>query len=125
MIATRPASAPESGRKPSTTTSVLVRLLLLACAGIVMQVGWTMVWTLSYHLTHGEGFTFTYLETYTLAWEKLQELLLLANVRVPGLELPGFQGPVSRDITINTLVFAFIVTGVGYLAAIMLVDLGI
>jgi hypothetical protein len=106
-------------------TSVLVRLVLLACAGIVMQVGWITVWTLSYHLTHGEGFTFTYLETQPLAWEKLQELLLLANVLAPGLELPGFQGPVSRDIIVDSLVFAFVVTGVGYLAAIMLVDLGI
>src|ERR1700682_3933622 len=116
MIATRPASAPESGRKPSTTTSVLVRLLLLACAGIVMQVGWTMVWTLSYHLTHGNDFTYTYLETQPVVWEKLQELLLLANVLAPGLELPGFLGPVSRDIIVNSLVMAFVVTGVGYLA---------
>ena len=111
--------------RDQTVTSVVVRLLLLACAGIVMQLGWIMVWALSYHLTHGNDFTYTYLETQPVVWEKLQELLLLANVLAPGLELPGFQGPVSRDIIVNSLVMAFVVTGVGYLGAIMLVDLGI
>ena len=57
MIATRPAHAPRSDKGPRvglTVASVVVRLLLLACAGIVIQLGWTMVWTLSYHLTHGK-----------------------------------------------------------------------
>jgi alpha-1,6-mannosyltransferase len=143
MIATRPANPrrsesekapgdgtavgppPSARRSLLTVTSVVVRLLLLACAGIVMQLGWTMVWTLSYHLTHGNDFTFTYLETQPIVWEKLQGLLLLANVLAPGLELPGFLGPDSRDIIVNSLVMGFIVTGVGYLGAIMLVDLGI
>lgn len=128
MIATRPANAPGSEKGPRvglTVTSVVVRLLLLACAGIVMQLGWTMVWTLSYHLTHGNSFTYAYLETQPAVWERLQELLLLANILAPGLELPGFQGPVSTDIIVNSLVMAFVVTGIGYLAAIMLVDLGI
>ncbi len=125
MIATRPASTPEALGSPSSMTSVVLRLLLLACAGVVMQVGWIMVWTLSYHLTHGNDFTYTYLETQPIAWEKLQGLLLLGNVLAPGLELPDFQGPISRDIIVNALVFAFVVTGVGYLGAIMLVDLGI
>src|ERR1700737_1491832 len=116
MIATRPARAPESLGKPSRGTSVVVRLVLLVCAGIVMQVGWIMVFTLSYHLTHGNDFTYTYLETTPIVWEKLQGLLLLANVLAPGLELPDFQGPISRDIIVNSLVFAFVVTGVGYLA---------
>jgi hypothetical protein len=88
---------------------VVVRLLLLACAGIVIQLGWTMVWALSYHLTHGNDFTYTYLETQPVVWERLQDLLLLANVLAPGLELPGFQGPVSRDIIVNSLVMAFVV----------------
>jgi hypothetical protein len=127
MIATRPANAPRSEKGPSvrlTVTSVVVRLLLLACAGIVMQLGWTMVWTLSYHLTHGNDFSYTYLETQPVVWEKLQQLLLLANVLAPGLELPGFLGPVSRDIIVNSLVMAFVVTGVGYLGH-HAVDLGI
>jgi hypothetical protein len=128
MIATRPANAPSAEKGPRvglTVTSVVVRLLLLACAGIVIQLGWIMVWTLSYHLTHGNSFTYAYLETQPAVWEKLQDLLLLANVLAPGLELPGFQGPVSRDIIVNSLVMAFVVTGVGYLGAIMLIDLGI
>ncbi|MGI9147140.1 MAG: hypothetical protein ACR2IK_11400 [Chloroflexota bacterium] len=106
-------------------TSVVVRLLLLVGAGIIMQVGWTMVFTLSYHLTHGNDFTYTYLETQPIVWEKLQGLLLLGNLLAPGLELPDFQGPISRDIIVNALVVAFVVTGVGYLCAIMLIDLGI
>ena len=100
-----------------------VRLLLLACAGVVVQLGWTMVWTLSYRLTHGNDFTYTYLVTQSSVWEKLHDLLVLANTLAPGLEGPD--GPVSLDIVVNSLVFAFVVTGVGYLCAIMLVDLGI
>jgi hypothetical protein len=141
MIATRPAKPPRSEKTPSdgtddgappslrhsllTVTGGVVGLFLLACAGIVMQVGWTMVFTLSYHLTHGNDFTYTFLQTQPIVWEKLQELLLLSNLLAPGLELPGFQGPVSRDIIINSLALAFVVTGVGYLGAVMLVDLGI
>ncbi|MDQ6670594.1 MAG: glycosyltransferase family 39 protein [Chloroflexota bacterium] len=106
-------------------TSVVVRLLLLACAGMVMQVGWMMVFTLSYHLTHGNDFTYTYLESQPIVWEKLQGLLLLGNTLAPGLELPDFQGPISRDIIVNALVIAFVVTGVGYLGGLMLIDLGI
>jgi hypothetical protein len=102
---------------------VVVRLFLLAGAGIVMQVGWTMVWTLSYRLTHGNDFTYTYLVSQSGVWEKLHDLLVLANTLAPGLEGPD--GPVSLDIVVNSLVFAFIVTGVGYLCAILLVDLGI
>ena len=90
-----------------------VRLLLLACAGVVMQVGWTMVWTLSYRLTHGNDFTYTYLVSQSAVWEKLHDLLVLANTLAPGLEGPD--GPVSLDIVVNSLVFAFIVVGVGYL----------
>lgn len=103
--------------------TVVVRLFLLAGAGIVMQVGWTMVWTLSYRLTHGNDFTYTYLVSQSGVWEKLHDLLVLANTLAPGLEGPD--GPVSLDIVVNSLVFAFIVTGVGYLCAILLVDLGI
>ncbi len=103
--------------------SVIVRLFLLACAGAVMQIGWTMVWTLSYRLTHGNDFTYTYLVSQSVVWEKLHDVLVLANALAPGLE--GSDGPVSLDIVVNSLVFAFVVTGVGYLCAILLVDLGI
>jgi hypothetical protein len=99
--------------------------MLLACAGIVMELGWIAVWTLSYRLTHGNDFTFTYLMIYQDAWNKLMDLLVLANTLAPGLEQPGFQGPINLDIVVNSLVMAFVLTGVGYLAAIMLVDLGV
>src|SRR5579871_2731652 len=105
--------------------SVVVRLLLLACAGIVMQVGWIGVWTLSYRLTHGNDFTFTFLMVYPDAWGKLMDLLVLFNTLVPGLEQPGFQGPVTLDVVVNSLVMSFVVAGIGYLIAILLVDLGI
>jgi hypothetical protein len=82
-----------------------------------------MVWTLSYRLTHGNDFTYTYLVSQSGVWEKLHDLLVLANTLAPGLEGPD--GPVSLDIVVNSLVFAFIVVGVGYLCAILLVDLGI
>src|SRR5262249_32601433 len=35
------------------------------------------------------------------------------------------QGPTSLDVVVNSLVIAFIVTGLGYLAAITLADVGI
>jgi alpha-1,6-mannosyltransferase len=100
-----------------------LRLLLLACAGVVMQIGWTMVWTLSYHLTHGNDFTYVYLVSQSGVWEKLHDLLVLANTLAPGLEGPD--GPVPIDILLYSLVLAFVLTGVGYVCAILLVDLGI
>ncbi len=105
--------------------SVVLRLALLAGAGVVMQLGWLGVWTLSYRLTHGNEFTYTYLMTQTPVWNKLMDLLTLGNTLAPGLEQPGFQGPVAMDNVVNPLVFSFIVAGLGYLIAITLVDVGI
>src|SRR5215207_3124946 len=128
MIATRPAQP----RQPASPVArprlwrgigLLLRLALLACAGVVMLVGWMFVWTLSYRLTHGNDFTFTYLVSQPQVWEKLHELLLLANTLAPGLEGP--QGPETLDIVVNSLVMGFVVGSLGYLAAIMLVDTGV
>src|SRR5438874_738413 len=105
--------------------SVALRLALLALAGAVMQIGWVGVWTLSYRLTHGNDFTYTYLMTQPEVWNKLMDLLLLANTLVPGLEQPGFSGPISLDVVVNSLVMAFILAGVGYLTAILLIDTGV
>jgi hypothetical protein len=105
--------------------SIGLRLALLVAAAVVMQLGWMGVWTLSYRLTHGNDFTYTYLMTQPKVWGKLMDLLLLANSLAPGLEQPGFQGPVSLDIVVNSLVMSFVIVGVGYLAAILLVDSGV
>src|ERR1051326_1353314 len=110
---------------PLKLVSIGLRLLLLACAGVLMQVGWVGVWILSYHLTHGNDFTYTFLTYYPDVWQKLMDLLVLGNTLAPGLELPGFQGPASLDVLVNSLVFAFVLCGIGYLAAILLVDLGV
>jgi hypothetical protein len=106
-----------------TATRLAARLLLLGCAGVVMQIGWIMVWTLSYRLTHGNDFTYAYLVSQSAVWEKLHDLLVLGNTLAPGFELA--EGPVSLDIVVNSLVLAFVVLGIGYLCAIMLVDLGV
>src|SRR5437762_8597582 len=105
--------------------SVALRLALLAVAGVVMQVGWLSIWTLSYRLTHGNDFTYTYLMTQQDAWHKLMDLLVLANTLVPGLEMAGFQGPTSLDVVVNSLVMAFVLAGLGYLGAILLIDTGV
>jgi hypothetical protein len=97
-----------------------MRLALLGCAGVVMQIGWIIIWVLSYHLTHGEAFTYQYLVEQTGVWEKLSDLLVLANTLGPGLE-PA----VSIDILAYSVVLGFVVAGVGYLAAILLLDLGV
>jgi hypothetical protein len=128
MIAARPANSPEqpspgAGGTSHNITSIVVRLALLAFAGLVMQLGWAIVWTLSYRLTHGNGFTYAYLVTQTGVWEKLHDLLVLANTLAPGLEGP--EGPVTLDIIVNTLVLGFVLTGLGYLGAVLLVDVGI
>jgi alpha-1,6-mannosyltransferase len=138
MIASQPAGsvASVSGDSPGNPPraigtlagnllSVTLRLAMLVAAAMVMQLGWIGVWTLSYRLTHGNDYTFTYLMTRPAAWDKLMDLLVLANTLAPGLEMPGFQGPVSLDIVVNSLVMAFVLTGVGYLAAILLIDSGV
>ena len=124
-----PSDGIEQGAPPRaqarwlTAASLVLRLLLLGSAGAVMQVGWMTVWTLSYRLTHGNDFTYVYLVSQSAVWEKLHDLLILGNTLAPGLELAD--GPVSLDIVVDSLVLGFIVTGVGYLCAIMLVDLGV
>jgi hypothetical protein len=134
MIATRPASSSASDSPPrggmAATVPLLLkvishvlRLLLLASAGVVMLLGWAFIWTLSYRLTHGNDYTYTYLVTQSGVWDKLHDLLVLANTLAPGLEGP--QGPETLDIVVNSLVMGFIVTGIGYLCGIMLVDVGI
>src|SRR5579859_3738766 len=105
--------------------SLALRLALLAVAGVVMQVSWLSIWTLSYRLTHGNDFTFTYLMIQPEAWHKLMDLLVLGNTLVPGLEMPGFQGPASLDVVVNSLVMAFVIGGLAYLGAILLIDSGI
>ena len=140
MIATRPAkpTAP-SAEQPSTAqidvgrtgsrwaraASVALRLLLLACAGLLIEIGWVAVWTLSYRLTHGNEFTYTYLTTQPAVWNKLMDLLVLGGTLVPGLEQSGFQGPLSLDLVVNPLVIGFVVAGLGYLAAVLLIDHGV
>ncbi|MBV9893645.1 MAG: hypothetical protein JO020_05725 [Chloroflexi bacterium] len=121
-----PGEAPRSGAPQFALKllSLSLRLALLAAAGVVMQIGWLGVWTLSYRLTHGNDFTFTYLMTQPAVWNKLMDLLVLGNTLAPGFEQAGFQGPVSLDIVVNSLVMAFIVAGLGYLAAILLIDSG-
>jgi hypothetical protein len=138
MIASRPsesASAPDQTDPGGaahgaqvlalTVLSVSLRLVLLAAAGLVMQIGWLGVWTLSYRLTHGNDFTFTYLMTQPEMWSRLMDLLQLGNTFAPGFEQPGFQGPTSLDMVVNSLVMSFVVAGLGYLAAILLVDTGV
>src|SRR5215471_4691074 len=88
-----------------------------------MQVGWLMVWTFSYRLTHGNGFTYAYLVTQSSVWDKLHDFLVLANTLAPGIEGPT--GPVTLDIIVNSLVLGFVIAGVGYLAAILLIDCGV
>lgn len=127
MIATRPVSSTltaSAARGPIVTaTGVLPRLLLLVGAGVVMQIGWLFVWTLSYRLTHGNDYTYTLLVSQPALWDKLHDLLVLGNTLAPGFELPD--GPATLDIVVNSLVIGFIVTGVGYLCAITLVDAGV
>src|SRR5262249_30038615 len=91
MIASRPSRAeapaptqvvrPDPRERARTLllrgVSLVVRLLLLLGAGAVMQIGWLGVWTLSYRLTHGNDFTFTFLMTQPDAWGRLMDMLTL------------------------------------------------
>ena len=91
--------------------SLGLRLLLLLLAAGVMEIGWLMVWTFSYRLTHGNGFTYAYLVTQNPIWDKLHDFLVLANTLAPGLEGPN--GPETLDIIVNSLVFGFVIVGIG------------
>jgi alpha-1,6-mannosyltransferase len=117
--ATPPASQPPW----VMVASWLMRLVLLACAGVVMQVGWVLVWMLSYHLTHGNTFTYEYLVDQSAVWEKLRDVLLLANTLGPGLE--PLDGAPDFNMLVYALILAFVLAGVGYLAGILLLDFGV
>src|SRR5215207_5753643 len=97
MIATRPADMPERqpadrlprSRRPlaGQVLSLSARLAMLASAGIVVQLGWVLIWTLSYRLTHGNEFTYSLLVSQPLVWERLRDLQVVLNTLVPGLEV--------------------------------------
>ncbi len=121
IAATRPVDSPDpqAARLPlATAASLAMRLALLVCAGLLLQIAWIAIWILSYRLTHGDGFSYQYLVANSAVWERLQDLQLVANSIVPGIE-----PPVSIDILAYALTFAFILAGVGYLAGILLIDL--
>jgi alpha-1,6-mannosyltransferase len=115
-----PDEPPQARSVVLTLTSHAMRLLLLVCAGLLLQIGWVTVWTLSYRLTHGDGFSYQYLTSQTPVWEKLQDALQLANTLAP-----GFEPPVSIDILVYSLILAFVVASVGYLGGVLLIDLGV
>jgi hypothetical protein len=125
MIATRPATLFPRERAPAPSErpwplDCLPRLFLLACAGVVLQIAWLMLWTLSYRLTHGNDFTYTYLVTREAIWERLYELLLLANTLAPGIEPDP-----TLELLVNGVVLAFVIAGLGYLGGVLLLDSGI
>src|SRR5262249_46825496 len=123
MIATRPDRVSASPASPPPRRPpgwrYLPGYLLFVLAGLVVEIGWVMVWTLSYHLTHGNDFTYDYLVDYDVVWRRLYDLLVLADQIVPNIEPPQ-----TLDILVNSLMVAFIVVSVGYLAAVILVDRG-
>jgi alpha-1,6-mannosyltransferase len=127
MIATRPVHVPRTGARPRLPSerwrllaSILLRLLLLASAGALLQLAWLMIWPLSYRLTHGNDFTYNLLTQHPAIWEKLYDLLQIANTLVPGIEPPQ-----QLDPLVNSLVVAFAVAGIGYLAGVILIDKGV
>jgi hypothetical protein len=105
--------------QPPAAWRLVPGYFLFICAGALLEIGWVMVWTLSYHLTHGNDFTYNYLTGYDVIWRRLYDLLVLADALVPNIEPPP-----TLDILVNSLVVAFIVLAVGYLAAVILMDRG-
>jgi len=105
-----------------TLISCTIRLALLGCAGLVMQIGWVMVWFLSYHLTHGNTFSYEFLVEQSAVWEKLRDVLQVAQTLGPGLEPP--EPPPDFNMLVYALVLAFVIAGLGYLAGVLLLDTG-
>lgn len=94
-------------------------LLLLASTGIVMQVGWVMIWALSYRLNYAYSpeFVEQYLQRVPILTRGLQLLLALANRLGTGIEPPH-----SLAVLVNGLEVAFAVVGLGYLGGVLLLD---
>ena len=97
------------GRLPSATSRAPAGQLPSSCGcccwparACVMQLGWVIVWTLSYRLTHGNDFTYTYLVSQTGIWEKLHDLLRARQHA--GARPRGPDGPDRLDIIVNALV---------------------
>jgi alpha-1,6-mannosyltransferase len=94
-------------------------LFLLACAGVLVQLGLVIMWTLSYRLTHVNNFTYNYLVGQPDIWQKLYDLLVLGNTLAPGLE-----PPTGLELLVNSFVVACAIAGLGYLGSVLLLDLG-
>jgi hypothetical protein len=126
MIATRPAPVLDARPAHPPRRAVwrlwlerLPRLLLLACGGLLVQGGLLMIWTLSYRLTHVNNFTYNYLVGQPDVWHKLYDLLVLGTTIAPGLE-----PPTSLELLVDSFVCACAIAGLGYLAAVLLLDRG-
>jgi alpha-1,6-mannosyltransferase len=126
MIATRPVPALDAQPAPTRRRPLwrlwlerLPPLFLLACAGILVELGLLIIWTLSYRLTHVNNFTYNYLVGQPDVWQKLYDLLVLANTLAPGLE-----PPTSLDLLVYGFVCGCVIAGLGYLGAVLLLDLG-
>lgn len=118
---TRARSTASSERSPAVILRrQIVGLLLLGSAGVVLLLSWVMLWPVSYRLTHGNDFTYQYLVAQPDVWHQLYQLLVLADKLAPGIEPPQ-----NLDILVNALMITFIVSSVGYLGGVLLLDLGI
>jgi hypothetical protein len=91
----------------------------LAAAGLVLELGFLIVWMVSFRLTHNQEFTKQYLQQFPALQELLDRLFALARPVVPNIEPPP-------DLNLPTAVMAvgFVVAGLGYLGAIVLLDRG-
>lgn len=114
------ADSPSRAVRSLTLRAQLVRLLLLASAGALLQIAWVMLWPLSYRLTHGNDFTYQYLIGHDAVWRRVYDLLMMANGLAPGIEPPH-----SLTLLVNAFTITCGVATVGYIAGVLLLDLGI
>jgi hypothetical protein len=91
----------------------------LAAAGLVLELGFLIVWMVSVRLTHNQEFTKQYLQQFPALQGLLDRLFAAARPVVPNIEPPP-------DLNLPTAVMAvgFVVAGLGYLGAIVLLDRG-
>jgi hypothetical protein len=92
---------------------------LLGAAGLVVELGFAILWMVSFRLTHNQEFTIQYLAQFPVFQRTLDGLFAVARWVVPNIEPPP-----DLNLPTAVLVVGCVVAGLGYLGGLVVLDRG-
>ncbi|MDQ6674718.1 MAG: hypothetical protein M3069_28940, partial [Chloroflexota bacterium] len=105
-----------------------MRILWLALLALLLEVGWLALWPLAGTLSHSAAFNTAFLDDHAPARQLLSLLLDLARPLLPGLDDKPATDPLGAStyfVPATALAALMAWLGIGYLAALTLLDRGV